>query len=102
MTACRFWFSVLRWRLRLGAGVTDLLGGMSSGETLNHLHDAFTEKYITEDEYAEVRTLAERAVKTATAWHVYLDSCPDKPPADRRLRRQKVKRDVNPKRKTQN
>jgi four helix bundle protein len=59
----------------------------SLGETLNHLHDAFIEKYIDETEYQELRALAERALKTATGWHDYLDNCPDKPPPERRGRR---------------
>lgn len=33
----------------------------SLGETLNHLHDAFTERYIEEADYQELRALAERA-----------------------------------------
>jgi len=52
----------------------------SLGETLNHLFDAFTEKYIGEEEYRELEGLAERALKTTAAWHNYLDNCPDKPP----------------------
>ena len=31
----------------------------SLGETVNHLHDAFTEKYIGDDEYHELTALAE-------------------------------------------
>ena len=52
----------------------------SLGETLNHLFDAFTEKYIDEQEYSELEELAERALKTTAAWHNYLENCPDKPP----------------------
>ena len=51
----------------------------SLGETANHLYDAFTEKYIEEDEYRELDALARRALKTAIGWHKYLESCPDKP-----------------------
>ena len=61
----------------------------SLGETLNHLHDAFTEKYIDETEYQELRALAQRALKTGTGWHDYLDNCPDKPPPERRGRRRR-------------
>jgi four helix bundle protein len=59
----------------------------SLGETLNHWHDAFTENYIDDKEYRELKTLAERALMTAIAWHDYLDNCPDKPP-HRKNRRQ--------------
>jgi len=82
-----FW----RYRPRDNARFVRIALG-SLGETLNHLHDAFTEKYISEDEYADVRALAQSALRTATAWHAYLDNCPDKPPSDRRRRRQKPKR----------
>jgi len=61
----------------------------SLGETLNHLHDAFTEKYIDETEYQELTALAERALKTGTGWHDYLDNCPDKPPPEWRGRRRR-------------
>ena len=79
-----FW----RYRPRENARFVRIALG-SIGETLNHLHDAFTENYIDETEYQEVRTLAQRALKSATAWHDYLDHCPDKPPLERQRPRKK-------------
>jgi four helix bundle protein len=82
-----FW----RYRPRENARFVRIALG-SLGETLNHLHDAFTEKYIDENEYLDLRAIAERALKAATAWHDYLDNCPDKPPTERRQRRQRPNR----------
>jgi four helix bundle protein len=76
----------------------------SLGETANHLHDAFTEKYIEEKEYRDVAALAMRALKTAVAWHEYLKSCPDEPP-DQRLTKSKkrqLRRTKNEEPRTEN
>jgi four helix bundle protein len=60
----------------------------SLGETHNHLRDAFTEKYIDENEYKGIRALNERALKAAVGWHTYLMSCPERGhPSVRRGRR---------------
>jgi four helix bundle protein len=80
-----FW----RYRPRDNARFVRIALG-SLGETVNHLHDAFTQKYIDETDYMDVRTLAQRALKAAIAWHNYLDNCPDKPPTDRRRPRKKA------------
>jgi four helix bundle protein len=80
-----FW----RYRPRENARFVRIALG-SLGETVNHLHDGFTEKYI-EEEYRELDALARRALKTAIAWHNYLENCPDKPPTDRVRRRKNGK-----------
>jgi four helix bundle protein len=76
-----FW----RYRPRENARFVRIALG-SLGETLNHLHDAFTEKYLDEKEYQDLRALAQAALKTATSWHDYLNNCPDKPPGEHRGR----------------
>jgi len=81
-----FW----RYRPRENARFVRIALG-SLGETVNHLHDGFTEKYIEEEEYRELDALARRALKTAIAWHNYLENCPDKPPTDRVGRRKNGK-----------
>jgi four helix bundle protein len=71
-----FW----RYRPRENAKFVRVALG-SLGETVNHLFDAFTEKYIEEDEYRELEALGEQALRTTAAWHNYLENCADLPPA---------------------
>jgi four helix bundle protein len=57
---------LVAWQLRENARFVRIALG-SLGETLNHLHDAFTEKYLDEKEYQDLRALAQAALKTATS-----------------------------------
>jgi four helix bundle protein len=72
-----FW----RYRPRDNARfVRNALGSL--GETQNHLRDAFTEKYIDEEEYRDIHALNERALRVSVGWHTYLMSCPERDNAD--------------------
>ena len=65
-----FW----RYRPRDNAKfVRNALGSL--GETQNHLRDAFTEKYIDEEEYNQINALNQRALRVTVGWHTYLISC---------------------------
>ena len=60
--------------------VRNALGSLN--ETQNHLGEAYTEKYIDEDEFYELFALAGRAIATSTGWHSYLATCVVKPTSD--------------------
>jgi four helix bundle protein len=60
--------------------VRNALGSLN--ETQNHLGEAYTEKYIDEDEFYELFALAGRAIATSTGWHNYLATCPVKPTSE--------------------
>jgi four helix bundle protein len=48
----------------------------SLGETTNHLRHAWKRHYITNEEYEAWTALASRAMRAATAYLAYLESCP--------------------------
>jgi four helix bundle protein len=48
----------------------------SLGETMNHLRHARKRTYITSEEYEAWTELASRAMRAATAYLAYLESCP--------------------------
>jgi four helix bundle protein len=69
-----FW----RYRPRDNARFVRIALG-SLGETANHLHDAWKENYISEDEYVSLAKLVRRALGITIRWHTYLKHCPDQP-----------------------
>jgi four helix bundle protein len=44
-------------------------------ETRNHLRHALKRRYVSEEEFAEMDRLADRAFRAASGWHQYLMRC---------------------------